>query len=97
MKTIKAVVLNDNMGPYHFYRLKCAKKFLEATAIQFSEKDHTNFWDNSNFNKDDVVTLFSDKPITEVSKPEIKKKIYGDYILIHLKEAQQVIFHLTQN
>ena len=60
MKTIKAVVLNDNMGPYHFYRLKCTKKFLEATAIQFPEKDHTNFWDNSNFNKDDVK-LIDDK------------------------------------
>ncbi len=76
MKSIKVVVLNDNMGPYHFYRLKCANKFLEATAIQFSEKDHTNFWDNSKFNKDNVVTLFSDQPITEVPKAEIKKRIY---------------------
>lgn len=73
---LKVTFLNDNMGPYHFYRLSCANKLLEANAIQFSAKDHTNLWDNSQFKKHNVITLFQDKPITEIPSKEIKQKIF---------------------
>lgn len=75
-KRLKVTFLNDNMGPYHFYRLACANNYLEANAIQFSAKDHTNLWDNSQFEKHNVLTLFQDKPITEISNIEIKQKIF---------------------
>lgn len=73
---IRAVVLNDTMGPYHYFRLDCANKYLNATAIEFSSVDHTNLWSTDNFNKTKVVTLFSEKPITEISSAIIKKKVF---------------------
>ena len=75
-KKIKAVVLNDTMGPYHYFRLDCANKYLDATALEFSSMDHTNLWSTDNFDKTNVVTLFSEEPITKIPSILIKKKLF---------------------
>lgn len=75
-KKIKAVVLNDTMGPYHYFRLDCANKYLDATALEFSSMDHTNLWRTDNFDKTNVVTLFSEEPITKIPSILIKKKLF---------------------
>ena len=75
-KKIKAVVLNDTMGPYHYFRLDCANKYLDATALEFSSMDHTNLWRTDNFDKTNVVTLFSEEPITKISSLLIKKELF---------------------
>jgi glycosyltransferase involved in cell wall biosynthesis len=73
---IRAVVLNDTMGPYHYFRLDCADKYLDATAIEFSSMDHTNLWSADNSYKTNVVTLFSEEPITKIPSILIKKKLF---------------------
>ena len=73
---IKAVVLNDTMGPYHFFRLKCANEYLEATAVEFSSVDHTNLWTNDGVDKTKVVSLFTEEPITKISSKLIKEKLF---------------------
>ena len=75
-KKIKAVVLNDTMGPYHYFRLDCANKYLDATALEFSSMDHTNLWRTDNFDKTNVVTLFSEEPIIKIPSILIKKKLF---------------------
>ena len=75
-KKIKAVVLNDTMGPYHYFRLDCANEYLDATALEFSSMDHTNLWSTDNSDKTNVVTLFSEEPITKVPSLHIKKKLF---------------------
>jgi 1,2-diacylglycerol 3-alpha-glucosyltransferase len=75
-KKIKAVVLNDTMGPYHYFRLDCANKYLDATALEFSSMDHTNLWRTDNSDKTNVVTLFSEEPITKIPSMLIKKKLF---------------------
>lgn len=64
------------MGDYHYYRLQCANDFLDCIAIQFSSKDHTNFWDASTEKNKNVVTLFEKDPITEIDKSKIQKKLF---------------------
>ena len=75
-KKIKAVVLNDTMGPYHYFRLNCANEYLDATALEFSSMDHTNLWSTDNSDKTNVVTLFSEEPITKIPSMLIKKKLF---------------------
>ena len=75
-KKIKAVVLNDTMGPYHYFRLNCANEYLDATALEFSSMDHTNLWSTENSDKTNVITLFSEEPITKVPSISIKKKLF---------------------
>ena len=76
MKKIRAVALNDTMGSYHHFRLICANDSLECIAIQFSSIDHTNLWQGSSEENKLIITLFNDKPITEVSKAKIKDRLF---------------------
>ena len=76
MEKVRAVVLNDTMGDYHHFRLVCANDHLNCKAIQFSSIDHTNFWDGSKELNKDIVTLFNKKPITEIDKFKIKKRLF---------------------
>lgn len=64
------------MGDYHYFRLQCANDFLNCTAIQFSSKDHTNFWDVSTEKNQNVVTLFEKEPITAIDKSKIQKRLF---------------------
>lgn len=70
------MVLNDTMGHYHHFRLSCANTSLDCTAIQFSSIDHTNLWDASADENRKIITLFNDKPITEIAKLKIKKRVF---------------------
>ncbi len=76
MKKIRAVALNDTMGSYHHFRLICANDSLDCTAIQFSSIDHTNLWQGSPEENKQIITLFDDKPITEVSKAKIRDRLF---------------------
>jgi len=76
LKKLKVVALNDTMGAYHHFRLTCANDSLNCRAIQFSSIDHTNLWSASSENNKNITTLFKDKPITEVSKTEIKNRLF---------------------
>ena len=76
MEKVKAVVLNDTMGDYHHFRLICANDSLHCKAIQFSSIDHTNFWDASKEKNKNIFTLFNHKPITEIDKFKIKKRLF---------------------
>jgi glycosyltransferase involved in cell wall biosynthesis len=64
------------MGPYHFFRLDCANKYLDVTALEFSSIDHTNLWTNNNSDKTNTITLFSEEPITKIPSLLIKKKVF---------------------
>ena len=64
------------MGSYHHFRLTCANDSLDCTAIQFSSIDHTNLWQGSSEKNKQIITLFDDKPITEVSKAKIRDRLF---------------------
>ena len=72
---IKIAFLNDTMGPYHYARLEAANILSDCTFIEFSNKDHTNYWDTSSKKFSNKVTLFEDKTITEKTKNEISERL----------------------
>ena len=77
MKKIKIAFLNDTMGPYHYARLEASNILSDCTFVEFSSIDHTNYWDTSKEKIAKKVTLFDDKPITQKSKKQIKKRLYS--------------------
>jgi glycosyltransferase involved in cell wall biosynthesis len=76
-KKIKIAFLNDTMGPYHYARLEASNISSDCTFIEFSNEDHTNYWDTSKEKVPNKITLFDDKPITQKSKKEIKKRLFS--------------------
>tara|TARA_B100000767_G_scaffold274997_1_gene309955 strand:+ start:2135 stop:3331 length:1197 start_codon:yes stop_codon:yes gene_type:complete len=75
-KKIKIAFLNDTMGPYHYARLEASNILSDCTFVEFSNVDHTNYWNTSKEKIPKKVTLFDDKPITQKSKKEIKQRLY---------------------
>jgi glycosyltransferase involved in cell wall biosynthesis len=70
------VALNDTMGHYHHFRLSCANTTLDCKAIQFSSIDHTNLWDASSDDNNRIITLFEDRPITEIKIKMIQERVF---------------------
>lgn len=80
----RVVVFFDRLGPYHFSRLQAASREMQITAVESSNEDPINSWEEVRTSGDfDRVLLFRDEPLAQQHRSVIEARVRGVLSELH--------------